>query len=135
MSRKAQLIAAIEANTAARVKAEQRVAQLLTKEAELILQVQQLDAIEALDVGSQVLVKVGRGETRAEVVGTIRAVKPGESRTEEDGSVITSDRLFKVEVSRSGDEFDAEFVVVPESQVSVVTAEAFLAEDPVDQAE
>ena len=125
MSRKAQLIAAITAATEARVKAEQRVANLLAKEEELIRQSQQLAAIEALDVGSQVLVKVGRGETRAEVVGTIRAVKPGESRTEEDGSVITSDRLFKVEVSRSGDEFDAEFVVVSESQVGLVYAEEF----------
>lgn len=120
MSRKAQLIAAIEATAAARAKAEQRVANLLAKEEELNRQVRELDAIEALDVGSQVLVKVGRGETRTEVIGTIRAVKPGESRTEEDGSVITSDRLFKVEVSRSGDEFDAEFVVVPESQVGIV---------------
>jgi len=128
MSRKAQLISAIEATAAARAKAEQRVANLLAKEDELNRQVRELDAIEALDVGSQVLVKVGRGETRAEVIGTIRAVKPGESRTEEDGSVIVSDRLFKVEVSRSGDEFDAEFVVVPESQVGVVTADAFPAE-------
>lgn len=128
MSRKAQLIAAIEATAAARAKAEQRVAHLLAKEEELNRQVRELDAIEALDVGSQVLVKVGRGETRAEVVGTVRAVKPGESRTEEDGSVITSDRLFKVEVSRSGDEFDAEFVVVPESQVGLVPVQEDSAE-------
>ena len=127
MSRKAQLIAAIEATAAARAKAEQRVANLLAKEEELNRQVRELDAIEALDVGSQVLVKVGRGETRAEVIGTIRAVKPGESRTEEDGSVIVSDRLFKVEVSRSGDEFDVEFVVVPESQVGIV-AKVYTAE-------
>lgn len=121
MSRKAQLIAAIEATTAARAKAEQRVSQLIAKEEDLLRQVRELDAIEALDVGSQVLVKVGRGETRVEVVGTIRAVKPGETRVEADGSVSTRERLFKVEVSRSGDEFDAEFVVVSESQVCIVT--------------
>ena len=120
MSRKAQLIDAIESTSAARVKAEQRVAQLLAKEEDLLRQVRELDAIEALDVGSQVLVKVGRGETRAEVIGTIRAVRPGETSVWEDGSVITRERLFKVEVSRSGDEFDAEFVVVSESQVGIV---------------
>lgn len=120
MSRKAQLIAAIEATAAARAKAEQRVTQLIAKEEDLLRQVRELDAIEALDVGSQVLVKVGRGETRVEVIGTIRAVKPGETRVEADGSVSTTERLFKVEVSRSGDEFDAEFVVVSESQVGIV---------------
>ena len=61
------------------------------------------------------------------LVGVITAVKPGEVTVEgegEDAREVVGDRLFKVKVSRTGDDFDAEFVTVPESKVELPATEA-----------
>lgn len=127
MSRKNQLNAALILAVAAASNFAEKLSAAQAKVTTLEGQLKNIDAIEALGVGSEVLVTVGRGETRQDVVGTIRAVKAGEVTTEGEGEeavTTVGDRTFKVEVSRTGDEFDSEFVVVKESQVSIPAVEA-----------
>lgn len=134
MSRKIQLTNALAIAIASVGNLSDKLIAAESKVETLQGQVDNLDAIEALGVGSEVLIKVGRGETRQEVVGTIRAVKPGEvtvvEATEEaEGYEVVGDRIFKVEFSRTGDAFDTEFAVVPESQVSLPVNEDLEAEE------
>lgn len=122
MSRKTQLNAALILAVGAVANFAEKLTAAEAKVSTLEGQLKNIDAIEALDVGSEVLVSVGRGETRQEVVGTIRAIKAGEVTVEGEGEeavTTVGDRTFKVEVSRTGDEFDSEFVVVKESQVQI----------------
>jgi hypothetical protein len=124
MSRKIQLTASLSLALAAVVTAADRLGAAESKAETLQNQVDNLDAIEALGVNSEVLIKVGRGDTRQEVLGIIRAVKPGEvtvieATAEADGYEVVGDRTFKVEFTRTGDAFDNEYTVLPESQVSV----------------
>lgn len=130
MSRKIQLNSALTLAIALRNSLTEKLDAAGAKVAALTNQLANLDAIEALGVGSEVRIKVGRGETRQEVVGVIRAVKAGEvtvvEATEEaEAYEVVGDRTFKVEFSRSGDSFDSEFAIVAESLVSLpVTDEA-----------
>lgn len=124
MSRKIQLANALSLAIAAAITAAERAGAAEAKVATLQNQVDNLDAIEALTVGSEVLIKVGRGETRQEVLGTIRAVKLGEvtqveATADTEAYEVVGDRTFKVEFTRSGDAFDNEYTVLPESQVSI----------------
>lgn len=130
MSRKIQLNSALTLAIALRNSLTEKLDAAGAKVAALTNQLANLDAIEALGVGSEVVIKVGRGETRQEVVGVIKAVKAGEvtmvEATEEaEAYEVVGDRTFKVEFSRSGDSFDSEFAIVAESAVSLpVTDEA-----------
>lgn len=122
MSRKIATQNALVLAVAAVAALNEKLVAATDKVAALQNQLDNFDAIEALDVGSEVLVQVGRGETRQELVGTIKAVKAGEITVEGEGEEareVVGDRTFKVEVSRTGDEFDSEFVVVKESQVKL----------------
>jgi hypothetical protein len=128
MSRKIQLTNALTLAIAAVAALEVKFAAASEKSSTLQSQVDNLDAIEALVVGDSIKIKVGRGDTRQEVVGTIRAIKAGEvavvEATEEvEAYEVVGDRTFKVEFTRTGDEFDNEYAVVPESQVSLVVEE------------
>jgi protein involved in polysaccharide export with SLBB domain len=126
MSRKIQLTNALNLAIAAVASFTDKLAAAQEKVENLQSQVTNIDAIEALKVGDSVEFKVGRGETRTTVVGTIRQIKAGEVKVEgegEDAVTTVGDRLFKLEFSRSGDEFDSEFTVQPESQVSIPAAE------------
>lgn len=133
MSRKNQLTNALTLALAAVVTAADRLSAAESKAETLQNQVDNLDAIEALGVNSEVLIKVGRGDTRQEVLGIIRAVKPGEvtvieATAEAEGYEVVGDRTFKVEFTRTGDAFDNEYTVLPESQVSIPADEEAAAE-------
>lgn len=123
MSKLVIIVAAIETLQAKIAKALETVESLQVKLAEQENLRDNFAAIEALGVGSSVVVTVGRGETRQELVGVIEAVKPGEVTVEgegEDATEVVGERLFKVKVSRTGDAFDAEYVTVSESRVGIV---------------
>lgn len=127
MSRKIQLNAALTLALAAVAALTEKLVAADAKVVNLQNQLANIDAIEALAVGSTVVVVVGRGETRQEVEGVIRAIKAGEVTVQGEGAEaveVVGDRTFKVEVSRTGDEFDSEFVVVKESQVKLELSEA-----------
>src|SRR5882762_5596901 len=117
MSRKETLIA-----TAATLTA--RIAADTAKLAATQSQVDQFDLIESIDVGSKVTFLIGRADTRKEVVGEVVAVKVETAPEPEDGSEPATSRKFKISASPTGDDFDAAFFVIAESQViSVVTEE------------
>lgn len=127
MSKQAQVVLAIAALEAKLTKAQETAANLAEKLADQQNLLANLAAIEALGVGSSIVVTVGRAETKQKLVGEIVAVKPGEVTIEgegEDAREVVGDRLFKVKVSRTGDDFDAEFVTVPESKVELPATEA-----------
>ena len=126
MSRKNALIAAIAAATLSVDNLAAKLETAKAKVATLTGQLAAFDALESLDVGSVVIVSVGRGDTRVETTGTIRAVKPAEliPAKEEGGEPTLGERQFKVEVTRTGDAFDSEFVIVRESQVGIPQVEA-----------
>ncbi len=125
MSRKANLIVLLTSAEAAVATLVEKLEAAKAKVVTLQGQIANFDALEALDVGSEVIVVVGRGETKVETIGTIRAVKAGDliPAKEEGGEPTVGERLFKVEVSRTGDAFDSEFVTVRESQVSIPVSE------------
>lgn len=124
MSKLSIIIASIATIEAKIVKALETVENLQAKLAEQLNLRDNFAAIEALAEGSQVRVTVGRAETKQELVGTIVAVRPGEVSQNEEGEEVVGERLFKVKVTRTGDEFDAEFVTVAESRVGIVQTEA-----------
>lgn len=128
MSRKIQLNTALTAAAALSASLSEKLVAAQAKVITLTNQLANLDAIEALGIGSEVLIKIGRGDTRQEVLGTIRAVKAGDVTVVEatettEAYEVVGDRTFKVEFSRTGDEFDSEFAVVAESQVSLPASE------------
>ena len=124
MSKLAIIVASIATIEAKIVKALETVENLQAKLAEQLNLRDNFAAIEALAEGYQVRVTVGRAETKQELIGTIVAVRPGEVTVDDEGVESVGERLFKVKVTRTGDEFDAEFVTVSESRVGIVQAEA-----------
>lgn len=106
MSAKETLIASIATIAA-------RIANDTEKHGKLTAQLEQFDLLEAVTVGTQVEFKVGRAETRRDVIGTVKAVK-----VLEDGT-----KRLKVEYSTTGDEFDIDFAVIGVNQIGRVHAD------------
>jgi hypothetical protein len=100
LSRAEKLVADIAATEKAIVAAQRRLEKLVQEQSTVGL----LDSIE---VGSVVTARIGRAETTREVQGTVVAAKVEASGT----------RKLKISV---GDGFDAEFVVVVDSQVIAI---------------
>lgn len=90
-----------------------RIANDTEKHGKLTAQLEQFDLLEAVTVGTQVEFKVGRAETRRDVIGTVKAVK-----VLEDGT-----KRLKVEYSTTGDEFDIDFAVIGVNQIGRVHAD------------
>ena len=124
MSKKSAITTALTAIAGTIATLQEKLAAAIEKQANLQNQLDNFDRIAALDVGSEVVVTIGRGETKATVVGVIEAVKPGEvipaTETEEES---VGPRTFKIKATRTGDEFDAEFVVLTEDKVSLPEVE------------
>lgn len=127
MSRKIALTASLTTAIAAATKLAEKLEAQNAKVADLKDKIASIDAIEALDVGSSVIVVIGRADTRQEVIGRIVAVKAGEVIpavvNEETGEEVkpacVGPRLFKVEFTRSGDAFDNEFTITDEDKVRI----------------
>lgn len=110
-ARKSALIAAIATLAAT-------IATATEKQQALQLQVDAFDAIEAVDVGSNIVFLIGRADTRREVVGSVKAVRKEADTTDEEGNITAyGKRVFKVEYTETGDAFDAVQCVVADAQV------------------
>lgn len=118
---KTTLIASIATTAALIDSLTEKLGKAELKLVEQNVQLEQYDALEAVDVGSTVTFKIGRAETRRTVEGLVKAVK-----VEEDGS-----KKLKVEYTPTGDAFDNTFAVIKTSEiVEVVTDEGAPAETP-----
>lgn len=130
MSKKSVITAALIAIAETIANLNAKLATAIEKQATLQNQLDNFDRIAALDVGSEVVVTIGRGETKATVVGVIEAVKPGEViPATEDSEESVGPRTFKIKATRTGDEFDAEFVVLTEDKVSLPEVAADTSEE------
>ena len=86
-------------------------AELAVKLSELVLEINSIDALAAVDVGHAVIISVGRGDDAKEVEATVIGV-----REEEDGS-----KTYKVQY---GTGFDADIAVVKGSKLKLPVAVA-----------